>query len=295
MKLNRTNLLEMVPFKDDKDWVLHYRNYKDVLDQIKPKDISVEDSIQYINYKIMIKKHADLTCASCLKDKSMAKAEAIKKFSITTEDFINSLQGKSYVQTNRPSLYHEMVYAPTRDQGAGEILSLYERFTTFAQNEILSEITKIVIHLSENMVNATCSLMQQIHNLAHVNEILVGLILMPHIIPYIGFLQFWSYLFPFFLHLEGNVLFFVSELKDKLFLAGNKIPRYLSYVTFCVEHKWSVLTGVGLSGFFLYQAKPTLSLIHFTVNSIYKVIFKELPWYRKYYIIFNVIEKLKLK
>ena len=244
-----------------------------------------------MNYKILSKTPSDLTSVSCLKETSIDKAESIKDFAISTEDLFRNLQSEVYVKTNFPSFCGSEVYTPSIDPNAVKTISiLYKRFYTLPPNDISYEIRKITTHLSENLVNSVNpSLIQEIHDLSSVNEIFVGLIFMPHILLYIGFSQFWSYLFPFFLQIKGNVQFFIIELKNKLFLAHNKIPRYLSHITFVVKYKWPLITGAALSSFLLYQSKPIFTFLEPVFNSTYKILFKELSWYEK------ILKDIKLK
>jgi hypothetical protein len=279
---NKKDLIEALKIEDIKDWSLHYAKDQDALNKIKLEDISVHKACTYTTGKALGNAPSDLNIISCLKDTSMHKSGSIKEFAICTENLFKNLQTDVYVKSNFPTFYHNEVYNPSMDPNALQTMTtLYKRFDTLTPKFVTQEIRTLSSCLSEKMFNLVDPyLIQQIFDLSFVNEIFAGLALLPHILQYMGFSDFWSMIFPFFLQIKGAVQFFVRELKMNLVVVKTEIPRYISNISFVVKHKWPLLTGTVVLTCLMYQ--PITQFIQPMINSTYGIFFKELSCYEKF-------------
>jgi hypothetical protein len=94
-----------------------------------------------------------------------------------------------------------------------------------------------------------------------------------------GFIPFWSLIFPFFLKLQGNVQFFTALLKVEFFSVKRKVPLYLNTLACIVEYKWPLLAGTAF-----VAALMQLPIIKFiqpmVISVVYKIFLKDLSWYQ---------------
>jgi len=269
---------------DDVNWSLHYAKYQDVLNEIKLEDISFQKACAYTNSKAFSKMSSNLSSISCLNEDSIGKSTVVtQKFAIRTEKLFKGLKSDVFVENNFQGFYCTDVYTPATNPNSKElILSLYKGFDQLPYEDVSQKICTIVTQLSKKLVDfVDPCLIKQIDDLSSVNEILVGLALLPHLLLYMGYIPFWSLIFPFFLKLQGNVQFFTGLLKATFFSVKIKIPLYFSTLAGIVEYKWSLLGGTALVAALMQL--PIIKFIQPMVNSVvYKIFFKELPWYQKF-------------
>jgi len=268
----------------DVNWSLHYAKYQDVLNEIKVEDISLEKACGYTNSKAFAYKFSNLSSISCLKEDSIGKSNVFtQEFAIHTETLFKGLKSHVFVKNNYQGFYHTDVYTPTMSPNSKDLISrLYKSFEQLPYEDVSQKICTIVTQFSKKLVDfVDPCLIKQIDDLSSVNEILVGLALLPHLLLYMGFIPFWSLIFPFFLKLQGNVQFFTALLKAEFYSVKKKVPLYLNTLACIVEYKWPLLAGTALVAALMQL--PIIKFIQPMVNSVvYKIFFKELPWYKQF-------------